>query len=45
MKTLLNNTLPNQTAVKKLRFKRTTVLNDNIKGCYLDNKQNAPNIT
>jgi hypothetical protein len=45
MKTMLNNILSNQTAVKKLRFKKTTVLNGNIKGCYLDNKQNAPNIT
>ena len=43
MKSLLNNIVANQTAVRKLRFKHTTVLASNVKGCYLNNKQNAPN--
>ena len=41
MKTLLNNIATNQTAVRRLRFKHSTVLNGN--SCWLDNKQNAPN--
>ena len=41
MKTLLNNTARNQTAVRKLRFKRESGLGDN-KGCFVHNKQNAP---
>ena len=32
-----------QLATKKLRLIQCTVLNDN--GCYVHNKQNAPNIT
>ena len=32
-----------QLATKKLRLIRSGVLNDN--GCYIHNKQNAPNIT
>jgi len=46
MKSLLNNnTTRNQTAVKKLRFKNASVSTGNVKGCYLINKQNAPNLT
>lgn len=45
MKSLLNNIASNQTAVRKLRFKHATVLTGNVKGCYLNNKQNAPNST
>lgn len=42
MKLLLNNTACNQTAVRKLRFRTTSVLISNVKGCTLINKQNAP---
>jgi len=41
MKTLLNNIATNQTAVRRLRFKHSTVLNGNNR--WLENKQNAPN--
>ena len=41
MKTLLNNIAPNQTAVRRLRFKHSTVLRGN--GSWIENKQNAPN--
>ena len=41
MKSLLNNIARNQTAVRKLRFKRESGLG-NTKGCYIQNKQNAP---
>ena len=41
MKSLLNNTARNQTAVRKLRFKRESGLGD-ANGCFVQNKQNAP---
>ncbi len=42
---LINNTASNQRAVRKLRFKNASVSTGNVKGCYLINKQNAPNLT
>ena len=41
MKTLLNNVATNQTAVRRLRFKHSTVLSGNNR--CIQNKQNAPN--
>ena len=41
MKSLLNNIARNQTAVRKLRFKRESGLG-NTNGCFVHNKQNAP---
>ena len=41
MKTLHNSIAVNQTAVRKLRFKRESGLGD-TKGCFVHNKQNAP---
>jgi hypothetical protein len=42
MQKLHNNIASNQTAVKRLRFKLETGLG-NTNGCYIHNKQNAPN--
>ena len=44
MKSLLNNIVDNQTAVRKLRYKRSNALACAVKGCYLNNKQNAPSL-
>ena len=42
MKSLLNNnTTRNQTAVRKLRFKRESGLGD-TNGCFVHSKKNAP---
>ena len=41
MKSLLNNIVDSQTAVRKLRFKRESGLGD-TNGCFVHNKQNAP---
>ena len=39
---LVKNIATNQTAVRRLRFKRESGLG-NTKGFYIHNKQNAPN--